>query len=136
MDMDTNVCIFGLGYVGLPTAALFASRDFNVIGVDVNAGKVDAVNRGVNYLKEPGLEGLLREAVAKGRLRTTTDADEALDLCDAALIDVPTPVRDGVANLAYVVVVLGNVSRGLRRGMLVVIDYSSSGYHCWRRLQG
>jgi len=123
MKKDINtLCIFGLGYVGLPTATIFASKGFKVIGVDVSAEKVEAVNRGVSYLREPGLEELLREAVASGRLRATTDADEALDLCDVVLIDVPTPVRDGVADLSYVVDVLGKVSRRLRKGILVVIE--------------
>jgi len=116
------ICVFGLGYVGLPSAVVFASRGFSVIGVDVDDEKVEAVNRGVSYLKEPGLEELLGEAVAKGRLRATTGADEALDLCDAVLIDVPTPVRSDLSDLSYVVDVLGKVSRRLRRGMLVVIE--------------
>jgi len=122
MNSSYFICVFGLGYVGLPSAVVFASRGFSVIGVDVDAGKVDAVNRGVSYLREPGLEGLLREAVAGGRLRATMDADEALGLCNTVLIDVPTPVRGGVADLSYVADVLARVSRRLRRGMLVVIE--------------
>jgi len=118
------LCLIGLGYVGLPSAVVFASRGFNVIGVDVDAGKVDAVNHGISYLREPGLEELLREVVAGGRLRATMDSDEALELCNTVLIDVPTPVRGGVADLSYVTDVLTRVSRGLRRGMLVVIESS------------
>mgnify|MGYP001772473709 CR=1 FL=1 len=119
---STTLCVFGLGYVGLPTAVVFASRGFNVVGVDVDLGKVESVNRGVSYIKEPGLGELLREAVAGGRLRATADADEALSVCDVVLVDVPTPVRGGVADLSYVVDVLGRVSRRLRRGMLVVVE--------------
>jgi len=101
--MTDTLCVFGLGYVGLPTAVAFASKGFSVIGVDIDAGKVEAVNRGVSYLREPSLEGILGEAVASDKLRATTDADEALDLCDAVLIDAPTPVKDGVADLGHVV---------------------------------
>lgn len=61
-----RVSVIGLGYVGLPTAVVFASRGFSVVGVDVDAGRVEAVNSGRCYLREPGLDVLLRDAVSKG----------------------------------------------------------------------
>jgi len=119
--MNTT-CVFGLGYVGLPTAAVFASKGFTVIGVDVDAVKVDAVNHGVSYIKEPGLDELLRKAVSEGKLKATVDADEALGVCDVVLVDVPTPVKEGIADLSYVTDVLRKVSKRLRRGVLIVIE--------------
>jgi len=53
------ICVFGLGCVGPSSAVFFASREFGVVGVDVDAGKVDAINRGISYLREPGLSELL-----------------------------------------------------------------------------
>jgi len=91
-----KLCVIGLGYVGLPTAVVFASRGYNVVGVDVDVKKVEAVNGGRCYIGEPGLDGLLREAVSKGFLRATTDAVEAIRESDAVVIAMPTPVRDGV----------------------------------------
>ena len=117
-----RICLFGLGYVGLPTAVVFASKGFNVIGVDIDTRKVEAINRGNSYLREPGLDKLLEKVVASGKLRATTDAGEALNICEVVLVDVPTPVRNGVADLSYVADVLSKVSRKLRRGMLVVIE--------------
>jgi UDP-N-acetyl-D-mannosaminuronic acid dehydrogenase len=76
--------VIGLGYVGLPTAVVFASKGSTVIGVDVDASKVKAVNDGECYIREPGLAELLRNAVSKGLLRATTDA---------VIIAVPTPLK-------------------------------------------
>jgi len=117
-----TIAVFGLGYVGLPTAVVFASKGFNIIGVDVNKNKVEAVNSGRCYIKESGLDALLRDAVSKGFLRATTDAVEAVKQCDAVIIAVPTPVNEGVVDLSYLRDALEAVRRGLRRGMLVVIE--------------
>jgi UDP-N-acetyl-D-mannosaminuronic acid dehydrogenase len=117
-----RVSVIGLGYVGLPMAVVFASRGFSVVGVDVDAGRVEAVNSGRCYLKEPGLDVLLRDAVSKGFLRTTTEAVKAVRESDAVVIAVPTPVRDGVADLSYLREALLAVREGLHKGLLVVIE--------------
>ncbi|HDN01767.1 MAG TPA: nucleotide sugar dehydrogenase, partial [Candidatus Bathyarchaeota archaeon] len=118
----TRVCVVGLGYVGLPTAVIFASKGFSVIGVDVDREKVMAVNSGRCYIKEHGLDVLLRDAVSKGLLRATTDVVEAVRQRDAVIIAVPTPIKDGVADLSYLRDALEAVKKGLYRGMLVVIE--------------
>ena len=69
--------MIGLGYVDLPTAVVFASRSYSVIGVDVDVRKVKAVNNGRYHLREPGLDDLLRDAVS-GFSKATTDAVEAI----------------------------------------------------------
>ncbi|MFZ8849595.1 MAG: NAD(P)-binding domain-containing protein, partial [Thermoproteota archaeon] len=117
-----RISVIGLGYVGLPTAVVFASRGFSVIGVDVDVAKVEAVNSGRCYLREPGSDILLRGVVSRGLLRATTDVLEAVKESDAVVIAVPTPVRDGIADLSYLRDALESVRRGLHRGLLVVIE--------------
>ncbi|MCC6057200.1 MAG: UDP-N-acetyl-D-glucosamine dehydrogenase, partial [Desulfurococcaceae archaeon] len=109
--------IIGLGYVGLPTAVVFASRGFSVVGVDVDAGRVEAVNSGRCYLREPGLDVLLRDVVSRGLLSATTEAVKAVRESDAVVIAVPTPVRDGVADLSYLREALLAVREGLHKGL-------------------
>jgi len=117
-----KIGVIGLGYVGLPTAVVFASRGFSVVGVDVDAGKVEAVNSGRCYIREPGLDVLLRDVVSKGLLRATNDAVRAVRESDAVVIAVPTPVRIGFADLSYLREALLAVREGLHRGLLVVIE--------------
>ena len=66
INFPHRLAVIGLGYVGLPGAVIFANRGLGVIGVDVNGEKVDAVNSGRCYIREPGLDSLLREAVSRG----------------------------------------------------------------------
>ena len=117
-----KVCVIGLGYVGLSAAVVFASRGFSVIGIDVDREKVEAVNSGRCYIRELGLDVLLRDAVSKGFLRSTTDAVEAVKQCDAVIIAVPTPVKEGVADLSYLRDTLEVIKKGLHKGMLIVIE--------------
>ena len=117
-----RVSVIGLGYVGLPTAVVFASRGFSVVGVDVDAGRVEAVNSGRCYLREPGLDVLLRGVVSRGLMSATTEAVKAVRESDVVVIAVPTPVRDGVADLSYLKEVLLAVREGLHKGLLVVIE--------------
>lgn len=117
-----KLAVIGLGYVGLPSAVVFASKSFNVIGVDINEKKVKAVNNGRCYLREPGLEALLRDVVSKGFLRATTDALRAIRESNAVIIAVPTPVKNGVADLSYLREALETVKKGLHRDLLVVIE--------------
>lgn len=90
----------GLGFVGLPVAVVFASRGFEVVGVNVDEDKVRAVNEGRCYIREPGLPELLRDVVSRGLLRATTDAVKAVGGSDAVIIAVPTSVKGGVADLS------------------------------------
>jgi len=117
-----RIVVIGLGYVGLPTAIIFASRGFEVVGVDVGEGKVKAVNEGRCYIREPGLTELLRDAVSKGLLRATTDGVEAVREADAVIIAVPTPVEEGVVDLGYLRSALEVIKHGLHRDLLVVIE--------------
>ena len=117
-----KVSVIGLGYVGLPTAATFASEGFNVIGIDIDEKKVHATNKGSCYIREPGLDDLVREVVSRGMLRATTDVVSAVKKSDAVIVAVNTPVRDGVADLSQLVKALSDVKEGLKEGQLVVIE--------------
>ena len=94
-----TVCVIGLGYIGLPTAATLASRGVDVVGVDINPQVVEAVNAGQPYFSEPDLDMLLRAATTLGKLRATAAPEPA----DAFVIAVPTPFNpDRSPNLDYI----------------------------------
>ncbi len=117
---EAVVAVIGLGYVGLPLAVAFGEAGFPVVGVDVDRGKVDAVNRGESYVQDVPSE-VLAGLVAKG-LRATTDYD-ALREADAAIICVPTPLgKTKDPDLSYIVAAADAVAQRLHPGMLVVLE--------------
>lgn len=98
-----DVSVFGLGYVGCVTAACLASQGHKVVGVDVNADKVLAINNGQSPIMEPGLDRLIHASVNVGNLSATQDAAEAVSHADVSLICVGTPSSpNGSLNLEYV----------------------------------
>lgn len=98
-----KVAVFGLGYVGAVTAAGLASRGHEVVGVDVDSLKVDMIGSGQSPVVEPGIDTLVREAVAVGRLQATTDARLAIEGADVSLICVGTPSSPrGDTDLSYI----------------------------------
>jgi GDP-mannose 6-dehydrogenase len=97
-----NVSIFGLGYVGSVSAASFAADGHTVVGVDVNPDKVASLNEGRSPIVEKGLDELIRDNAASGRLRATTSTKEAVNATDLSLICVGTPSRrNGSLDLSY-----------------------------------
>ncbi|MEO5898381.1 MAG: UDP-glucose/GDP-mannose dehydrogenase family protein [Vicinamibacterales bacterium] len=97
-----NVSVFGLGYVGSVSAASFAADGHTVVGVDVNLDKVASLNEGRSPIVEQGLDELIRDNAANGRLRATTNTKEAVDATDLSLICVGTPSRrNGSLDLTY-----------------------------------
>jgi GDP-mannose 6-dehydrogenase len=97
-----NVSVFGLGYVGSVSAASFAADGHTVVGVDVNPDKVASLNEGRSPIVEKGLDELIKQTTADGRLRATTNTKEAVDATDLSLICVGTPSRkNGSLDLAY-----------------------------------
>ena len=98
-----KVSVFGLGYVGSVSAAMLASDGHEVIGVDLNPDKVAAINAGTSPIVEPGLGEALQDVVGKGRLRATTNTEEAVRGSEISLICVGTPSRrNGSLDLSYV----------------------------------
>ena len=98
-----RLSIFGLGYVGCVSAACFAARGHEVIGVDVNDLKVELINQGLSPVVEPGLSELIGEGVKAGRLRATNDAVAAITDSDVSLVCVGTPSNhNGSLDLSYI----------------------------------
>ncbi|MFW5473892.1 nucleotide sugar dehydrogenase [Knoellia sp. CPCC 206450] len=120
-----RVAIFGLGYVGAVTAAGLAARGHDVVGVDVDAGKVATLNEGRAPVVEPGVDELVAESVASGRLRATTDVTEAMDRADLSLVCVGTPSRSrGDTDLGFITRVLSQI-----RDAMSVVRPPASGFH-------
>ena len=109
-----RVSVFGLGYVGCVSAASFAGDGHSVVGVDVNADKVATINAGCSPIVEPGLDELLGHCASEGRLRATTDTEDAIGNSDVSLLCVGTPSRkNGSLDLTYLEKVSEEVGRAL-----------------------
>lgn len=116
------VSVIGMGYIGLPTCAIFASRGFQVIGVDINESVVEKVNRGEIHIVEPDLDGLVQKMVANGRLKAFTTPQPA----DAYVIAVPTPITpDRKPDISYVLTAARMLAPLLKKGDLVVLESTS-----------
>ena len=110
-----NVSVFGLGYVGSVSAASFAADGHTVIGVDVNPDKVASLNEGRSPIVEKGLDELIRQTAADGRLRATTSTAEAIEATDLSLICVGTPSRrNGSLDLTFLERVAEQIGDALR----------------------
>lgn len=117
-----TVSVVGLGYIGLPTAAMLASRKVNVIGVDVNEKAVQAVNRGEILITEPDLDMVVSAAVNQGYLRATTTPEKA----DAFIVAVPTPFSEGFKpDLSYVESATRSIAKVLEKGNLIILESTS-----------
>lgn len=120
--MFETISMIGLGYIGLPTATLFASRKKKVIGVDINPHAVDTINQGKIHIVEPELDMLVHSAVTEGYLRATTQPEPA----DAFLIAVPTPFTDGhKPDLSYIEAAAKAIAPVLVKGNLVILESTS-----------
>ena len=110
-----RVSVFGLGYVGCVSAASFAGDGHEVVGVDVNTGKVAAINEGRSPIVEPGLDELLARCTSERRLRATTDTAEAVRDSDVSLLCVGTPShKNGSLDLSYLERVSEQVGAALK----------------------
>lgn len=120
--MFNTISMIGLGYIGLPTATLFASRKKKVIGVDISQHAVDTINQGKIHIVEPALDMLVHAAVHEGYLRATTRPEPA----DAFLIAVPTPFKEGYKpDLSYIEAAAKSIAPVLAKGNLVVLESTS-----------
>ncbi|HRO12501.1 MAG TPA: UDP-N-acetyl-D-mannosamine dehydrogenase [Amaricoccus sp.] len=120
-----TISVVGLGYIGLPTAAVFAARRLKVTGVDVNACAVAAINRSEIHIIEPDLDIVVRAVVTEGWLRATAAPEPA----DAFLIAVPTPFQANgkgrEPDLSYVAAAARSIAPVLKPGDLVVLESTS-----------
>jgi UDP-N-acetyl-D-mannosaminuronic acid dehydrogenase len=117
-----TVAVIGLGYIGLPTAAILATNGVKVIGVDVNQNTVDAVNRGEVPFVEPDLGVHVAGAVSQGNLRATVETPAA----QANIVAVPTPIReDRSADLSYIEAAARGIAPQLKGDELVILESTS-----------
>lgn len=123
-NKTAKLAVIGQGYVGLPVAALFADKGFDVLGVDVVPEFVAKINKGINPIegKEPGLAELLKSVVASSRLRATTDYSELRD-CDVFIIAVEMPVDDNhVPRYEALRAALSSLAKIMKDGALVIVE--------------
>lgn len=122
MENITTIAVIGLGYIGLPTAAILASKGLDVVGVDVKQSTVDAVNRGEVPFVEPDLGTYLAGAVTQGNLTASTKTPAA----DAYIVAVPTPFKDDhAADLSYIEAAADAIAPQLVGGELLILESTS-----------
>src|SRR3954471_24185035 len=121
-DSELNVVVVGLGYIGLPTAAVIARTGAKVLGVDVTQSIVDTINSGRVHIEEVDLDGLVSGVVARGSLRASTVIEPA----DVFVIAVPTPFgEDHAPDIGYVLRAATTVATVLKAGDVVILESTS-----------
>ena len=119
---NRTICVVGLGYIGLPTAALLANRGYKVHGVEVVQSTVDTINHGKIHIVEPELDTFVRSAVNSGHLKADTVPREA----DIFIIAVPTPFHEGfVPNIDYVLAATESIAPYVRAGNIIILESTS-----------
>lgn len=122
MKQRKTVCVVGLGYIGLPTAALLANRGYMVHGVDVVQSTVDIINRGEIHIVEPGLDVFVSSAVQSKKLIADLKPKEA----DVFIIAVPTPFHDDyVPNIDYIISATKSIAPYVKEGNIVILESTS-----------
>jgi UDP-N-acetyl-D-mannosaminuronic acid dehydrogenase len=119
---NTKVCVIGLGYIGLPTAALLANRGYQVHGVDVIESTVEIINQAKIHIVEPELDTFVRSAVNSGNLKASLYPSSA----DVFIIAVPTPFHEGyVPNTDYVVSATKSIAAYVKAEDIVILESTS-----------
>ncbi len=122
-----QICVIGLGYIGLPTSSILAAKGYRVLGVDVSQKVVDTINNGQIHITEPDLDLFVRAAVQSGKLRATTAPEES----DTFIIAVPTPFKaDKKPDMSYVEAATRSIIKCLRPGNLVILESTSPPLTC------
>ena len=127
-----KICILGMGYIGLPTAAMFATHGNEVVGVDVNERVIDILQNGEIHIHEPGLKTIVQAAFKSGNLRVNKEPE----LADAFIIAVPTPFLEEIvetdtgtqykkADMRYVISAAKAIQPFLQAGNLVILKSTS-----------
>ena len=119
---NKKICVIGLGYIGLPTAALLANRGYQVHGVDVVQSTVEIINRGEIHIVEPELDTFVKAAVSSGKLK----ADLTPAKADVFIIAVPTPFHEGyIPNVDYIVSATKAIIPYVKEGDIVILESTS-----------
>jgi UDP-N-acetyl-D-mannosaminuronic acid dehydrogenase len=117
-----KICVIGLGYIGLPTAAMFANAGMDVFGVDKNKKVTNALNKGEIVIEEAGLADFIKEVVSSGKLKALDTPREA----EAFIIAVPTPItKDKCADMSYVEGATRSIVPYLRKGNIIILESTS-----------
>nr|WP_294810998.1 UDP-N-acetyl-D-mannosamine dehydrogenase [uncultured Sphingomonas sp.] len=123
--MKKTICVIGLGYIGLPTAALLAAKGYEVAGVDINPHVVETINEGRIHIVEPDLDAYVRSAVASGNLKAFAAPQSA----DVYMICVPTPFHESddvpQPNIDYILSATGKVAPLLKAGDILILESTS-----------
>ncbi|MBN1306126.1 MAG: nucleotide sugar dehydrogenase [Anaerolineales bacterium] len=118
---EARIAVLGLGYVGLPLAVVFSEAGFEVIGVDPDGRKVDALNQGASYIQDISSEQLAK-SVQSGHLKATTDFSTIRDV-DAVSICVPTPLRKtGDPDMSFILTATEELAKYIHPGMVIVLE--------------
>jgi UDP-N-acetyl-D-mannosaminuronic acid dehydrogenase len=122
---DKQICVLGLGYIGLPTAALLAAEGYNVVGVDINPDVIETVNKGCIHIVEPDLDTYVSSAVTSGKLKAHLEPQPS----DVYMICVPTPFHEseGVPqpNIDYILSATRRVAPLLKAGDVIILESTS-----------
>jgi UDP-N-acetyl-D-mannosaminuronic acid dehydrogenase len=122
---NKKVCIIGLGYIGLPTAALLANKGYDVIGVDVNFSVVETINQGKVHIVEPELDDYVKSAISKGNFKAHLEAMPS----DIYIICVPTPFHEGKnipqPNIDFVMSAARSILHLLKDDDLLILESTS-----------
>lgn len=122
-----QICVIGLGYIGLPTSSILAAKGFSVLGVDVNPSVVETINGGRIHITEPDLDAFVKAAVGSGKLRAATVPEPS----DVFIIAVPTPFKAGhKPDMAYVEAAARSILPVLQPGNLVILESTSPPRTC------
>lgn len=126
MKQERTIVVMGLGYIGLPTASILATKGHKVVGVDINPKTIDIINQGYIHIVEPDLDILVKSAVGSGNLKAFLQPEEA----DIFIIAVPTPFKLTVENpktpdICYVEAATRSISPYLKPGNLVILESTS-----------
>jgi len=120
--MKKKICVIGLGYIGLPTAALLANRGYSVHGVDVVQNTIDIINRGEIHIVEPELDTFVYTAVHSGKLKASLTPTYS----DIFIIAVPTPFHEGyVPNIDYITEATKSIAPYIQEGNLIILESTS-----------
>ncbi len=120
--INKKICVIGLGYIGLPTAALLANRGYDVLGVDLVQSTVEIVNRGEIHIVETGLDIFVKAAVNSAKLKADRQPSEA----DVFIIAVPTPFHEGfVPNIDYILSATKSIIPFLKDNNIIILESTS-----------
>ncbi|ULO03517.1 UDP-N-acetyl-D-mannosamine dehydrogenase [Campylobacter sp. RM12651] len=119
-----KICVIGLGYIGLPTAAMFAKNTNNfILGIDINKNVVDTINKGKIHIVEPGLEEIVKEVILNNKLKASMEIEEA----DVFIICVPTPFDNEQLKpiTDYIKSAVSEIAKVIKKNDLVILESTS-----------